>query len=318
MDRIISYSDDQPSPTYRALLRLATDGGIDAYGDYATGFHADDLVWQAQWFKTTIAPNLIGMDALDREAIYQNLWYGQRFNYTARQVIDTVNDMFWDLASRHARQPIYKLLGACRDRIPAYYDIGGNTIDELVADAVRVKASATRARRIIHTRGVKANIQLAKELRAAVGPDFALMHDCVWNYTYKNAVKVGRELERQNYAWMEEPLMDYGTCWHQEAERHAGPPDSGPRVSRPVAGQPTVQRVGLYMAMKAVDIIRQHAVGVTRQLKLAHLAESFGIPRPRPPGARSSWPSATTPSSRPGAGASRRRKPSWMCEEASS
>ena len=62
--------------------------------------------------------NPIDVDAFDREFIWQRLWYAQRFFYTGRQPLDTIDRMLWDLASRQARQPVYKLLGGARARVP--------------------------------------------------------------------------------------------------------------------------------------------------------------------------------------------------------
>ena len=81
----------------------------------------------------------MGVDPFDREYVWQRLWYAQRFFYTGRGLVDTIDNMLWDLASRHARLPLYKLLGGYRERIPAYRNIGGSTIDSLVADAVKAK-----------------------------------------------------------------------------------------------------------------------------------------------------------------------------------
>jgi len=206
---VVSYTADAPSPTYRSVLRLVTDGDLSAYADFAAGYHADDLEWSAKSFMTTIAPLLIGADAFDRELIWQKLWYAQRFFYTGRSLVDTLDNMLWDLASRHARLPVYKLLGAYRDSIPAYRCVGGDTIDDIVANALQAKGLGFVGAKDHSYRGVKGNIDLAKALRSALGDEFLLMHDPVESYDYDEAVKVGRALETLDYRWMEEPLQDY-------------------------------------------------------------------------------------------------------------
>ncbi|NLG52269.1 MAG: hypothetical protein GX552_19330, partial [Chloroflexi bacterium] len=65
-DAVVSYVDDHPSPTYRAVLRLVTDGDLHPYADYATGFYAGDLEWKAKEFMAIIAPMLVGVDPFDR------------------------------------------------------------------------------------------------------------------------------------------------------------------------------------------------------------------------------------------------------------
>jgi len=223
----------------------------------------------------TIAPLLVGVDAFDREYIWQRLWYTQRFFYTGRSIVDQVDTMLWNLTSRYPRQPIYKLLGGYREKIPAYRNIGGATIDELVADAVRAKEQGFKGCKDHSYRGVRGNIELATELRAAVGDDVLLMHDPVESYTYTEAVKVGRALEKLNYAWMEEPLQDYDLMGLRKLCEALDLPILALEWIGAIGGQPF--NTSAFLALQAVDIARQRGVGITGQLKQAQLAESFGV-----------------------------------------
>lgn len=270
----VHFRDDKPSPTFRSVLRIVTDGELSAYTDFATGFHADDLAWTAREFMVTIAPMLVGVDAFDREHIWQKLWYAQRFFYTGRGLVDTIDTMLWDLFSRYARLPIYKLLGACRESIPAYGLIGGNTIDEYIANALRVKEQGFVGAKDHSYRGVKGNIRLAKELRAATGDDFLLMHDPVECYDYDEAVQVGLALEKYDYKWMEEPLQDFDFLGLKRLSDRLDLPILAMEWIGSLGGQPF--NASAFMAQQACDILRQRAVGITGQMKLAHLAESFG------------------------------------------
>jgi L-alanine-DL-glutamate epimerase-like enolase superfamily enzyme len=274
-DAVVSYVDDHPSPTYRAVLRLVTDGDLHPYADYATGFYAGDLEWKAKEFMAIIAPMLVGVDPFDREYVWQKLWYAQRFFYTGRGLVDTVDNMLWDFAARHARMPLFKLLGACREKVPAYGLIHGDTIDELVADALREKEQGFVGVKDHSYRGVKDNIEMARQLRAALGDDFLLMHDPVESYDYDEAVEVGRALEGLHYRWMEEPLQDYDLMGLKKLSDRLDLPILAMEWIGYIGGQPF--NASPFVAMQAVDIIRQRGVGITGQIKLAHLAESFGM-----------------------------------------
>ena len=272
---VIEYKDDTPRPTYNSTLRLVTDGDLDAYTSFGGGFHQDDLEWEAKKFKADIAPMLIGVDAFDREYIWQRLWYTQRFFYTGRGIVDQIDNMLWDLASRYTKQPLYKLLGGCRDKVPAYRNIGGATIDELVADAVKAKEQGYKGAKDHSYRGVQGNIELATELRAALGDDFLLMHDAVEHYTYSEAVKIGRALEKLNYAWIEEPLQDYDFMGLKKLCETLDLPVLALEWIGAIGGQPF--NTSGFLALQATDIARQRGVGITGQIKQAQLCESFGV-----------------------------------------
>ena len=271
---IIEYKDDTPTPTYSSMLRLVTDGDLDAYTAFANGFYGDDLEWEAKHIKATTATLLIGVDAFDREYIWQRLWYAKRFSYP--RISNIIDNMLWDLASRHAKQPLYKLLGGYREKIPAYRNLPDGTIDDVVAQAVQFKEEGYKGCKDHSYGGVKTNIELAQELRAAVGDDFLLMHDPVQNYTYNDAVKVGRALEKLNYSWMEEPLQDWDLMGLKKLCDTLDLPILALEWSGAVtAGQP--YNASGFLAMQAVDIVRQRGKDITAQMKLAHLAESFGV-----------------------------------------
>ena len=274
-EEIIEFKDDTLRPTYTCTLRLVTGDDLDAHGLMASGFQRDELEWEARDFKARIAPMLIGVDTFDREFIWQRLWYAQRFLYTGRQLLDTVDGMLWDLAVRQARMPLYQLLGGCRERVPAYQCIDGDSIDELAAAAVNAKEAGFKGAKDHSYRGVRANIELARQMRAAVGDDFLLLHDPVENYTCEEALQVGRELERQNYTWMEEPLQDHDMMGLKKLCDSLDLPILAMEWVGYVGGQPF--SAAPYLALGAADIIRQRAIGITGQLKLAQLCESFGV-----------------------------------------
>ena len=274
--QVVCYRDETPRPTYSATIRLVTDSGMDAYASFGSGYHEDELEWEAKGFKVTLAPLLVGVDAFDREYIWQRLWYAQRFFYTGRRPVDLVDDMLWDLASRHARLPVYKLLGAYREQIPAYRNIHGATVEELVADALRARDAEGFLGCKDHSyRGVEGNAVLARELRAALGDGFHLMHDPVESYTGDEAVRIGRVLERLGYEWIEEPLQDYDLLGLQKLCATLDLPVLALEWIGSIGGQPF--NTSAYLALQAADIVRQRGVGITGQMKQAQLAESFGV-----------------------------------------
>ena len=92
-DLHIEYATDEPVPMYRLQLRLHTDGPLDAYADWGSGYSASELEWNAKLALSRYMPMIVGVDAFDREYVWQRMWYAQRFFYTGRQPLDTIDRM---------------------------------------------------------------------------------------------------------------------------------------------------------------------------------------------------------------------------------
>ena len=125
-------------------------------------------------------------------------------------------------------------------------------------------------------RGVEENAQMARELRAALGDDFILLHDPVESYTCEEAIRIGRHLETCNYGWIEEPLQDYDILGLQTLCRALDLPVLALEWIGAIGGQPF--NAAPYVALQATDIVRQRGIGITGQMKVAQMAESMGMP----------------------------------------
>ena len=275
-DLHIEYATEGPVPMYGLQLRLHTDGPLDAYADWGSGYSASELEWNAKLALARYMPMIVGVDAFDREYIWKRMWYAQRFFYTGRQPLDTIDRMLWDLASRHARQPIYKLLGGARESVPAYGLIGGRTIDAIVESAMDKRAQGFIGGKDHWYRGVEGNAEMVRELRAAMGDDFLLLHDPVESYTCEEAIRISRILEKYNYEWIEEPLQDYDILGLQTLCKAVDLPVLALEWIGAIGGQPF--NAAPYVALGATDIVRQRGIGITGQLKVAQMAESMGVP----------------------------------------
>lgn len=116
-------------------------------------------------------------------------------------------------------------------------------------------------------------------VREAVGDDFILMTDPVGDYTLDEAIRVGRQLEKLNYKWFEEPFRDFELYKYSELCR---------ALDIPIAATETTRGchwgVAQVIAQRAADIIRADVSwkdGITGALKIAHLSEAFGLNDPK-------------------------------------
>ena len=244
---------------YRSMLRLETDAGGVAFADLPGGISADEATRHAVEFKAQSARGLIGVDPFDREYVWQRLQHH-------REALEIIDRMLWVFMARQVRRPVYKLLGGYRDKTPVYRSIRGDNIDDLIRDALAAKAQGYKGVKDQSRGDVDARIDLARELRSALGDEMKLMHDAAHAYSYVQAVSVGRVLEKYNYRWIEEPLP---------AGDVLGLKKLSATLDLPVLA--LTSNTAAAIAMNVCDIVRQGGVGFTGQIKEAQIADAFGF-----------------------------------------
>ena len=260
-----------PDGIRRGLLRILTDG-IEGWCYPVTEDTARTLT-------SAFRDKLVGRNAMARERIWHDLLMWERFGWPPKELRGSVDIALWDIAGKKLGQPIWRLLGACRDRVPAYRTQGGTLgpegkkVEHFVDFALKAQADGYHGSKDHCYAGPQFMIELARELRDAVGPDFHLMHDAVQYYDVKEAIRVGRALEKHGYRWFEEPVRDHDFAGLKQV-REALEIDV-------VAGEYFPHQIHSYaqmLALGAIDGIKPPVEigGITEVVKLAHLAAGFG------------------------------------------
>ena len=256
------------------FLQIKTDEGLEGHA-FAWGGRSGQAT--AHLIASIIRPSLIGQDPLNREQLWQQVrkmdrWWGFLPIY-AHGPIDVA---LWDLGAKAAGLPLYRFLGAYRTKLPAYASsLILTTVDAFVKQAQDYRARGYGAYKI-HPWGDPArDIEAYRALRSELGSEMVLMTDPVAGYSHEQALRIGRELERLNYHWFEEPLSDYDVYGYQELCRALDIPIAGVE-STPGGLFGTTQ----YLTQRAVDIVRSDVSwkgGVTGLMKTAALCEAFGV-----------------------------------------
>lgn len=274
-----------PGPEHDAmqtLLTIVTDEGAKGYC-----FGGSREVVQH-----VVRPALVGEDPFYREKLWQRLREAQRLHLgsLSDRILGTVDMALWDLAGRFLNQPVYKLLGGSRDKVKAYASTmcgdelagGLNTPQAYGEFAVACKRKGYTAFKL-HTwmppipgaPDPKKDVAACRAVREAVGDEMVLMLDCFHYYSREEAVYIGRELEKLNYYWIEEPMDEHSISsyvWLSE------------QLSIPVVGPETAEGKmytrAEWILRGASDISRGgvgDVGGLTPLMKTAHLCESFGV-----------------------------------------
>jgi L-alanine-DL-glutamate epimerase-like enolase superfamily enzyme len=243
---------------------------IGAGGTAAAAFLADDLL-----------PRLAGQDPSAVERIWRDLWTRARdagAGGIALLGVASADIALWDLKARAAGQPLYRLLGACRDRVEAYGS-GVNlnkTLPQLLEQVRRWQARGYRAFKIkVGLDDPREDAERVGAVRELIGPRAALMVDANQKWTAAEAVRRIPLLEPFAPWWVEEPLLADDVPGHAWVRAHTRPPVAiGENVF-------TAYQFNAYLRAAAADVVQPDVArvgGITEWMKVAHLAHAYNVP----------------------------------------
>lgn len=133
------------------------------------------------------------------------------------QAISAIDVALWDLKAKLLEVSVVELLGSCRSRVPIYGSGGFTSASdaELAQDVAAWKAAGCTAMKIKIGRGWGRDrdwdLRRVALLRELAGGQVDLMVDANGAYRTADAVRLGRELERLNVRWFEEPVSSDDT-----------------------------------------------------------------------------------------------------------
>eukprot|EP00937_MAST-01D_sp_MAST-1D-sp2_P006119 g6119.t1 len=154
-----------------------------------------------------------GEDPRNVELMWDQMWRAT-INYGRKglpiQALSAVDLAIWDLLGKLRDEPVYALLGGKTvDRLPVYMT-SGNPLNAKKLGFVGGKFPCAYGP-ADGDEGLRKNVEIMKQWREKVGPDFPLMLDCYMSLTVPYAIKLAKALQPYNLKWMEEflPPDDY-------------------------------------------------------------------------------------------------------------
>ncbi|UCH41934.1 MAG: mandelate racemase/muconate lactonizing enzyme family protein [Gammaproteobacteria bacterium] len=262
------------------LLELETDQGLVGESLVLTlnGVRLGALHEMLLGFRHQV----VGHDPHSIGDIWQRIWnemnpIGHKgFSIAALSAIDTA---CWDLVGKAADQPLYRLFGACRDRIKIYASGGlwlSQSIDELVDEAARFVDAGFRAMKIrLGKADIAEDIERVRAVRDAIGPEIELLADANQSLDVKHAIRLGRELENFDLGWLEEPVVYHDLRGCAEVR--------GALAMPVAAGETEYTRYGMrdILEARAVDVLMpdlQRSGGLSEMRRIAALAAAYDVP----------------------------------------
>ncbi len=272
------------------LVEVETRGGVVGHG--ITAITEEEPVAAA--VNEVAAPNLVGLDALAHEAVWDRAYWllsprGQT-GY-ATHAISAIDLALWDIKGKTLGQPVWRLLGGARPRVPVYVTFGFASMDrDALADAARtwLGRGATRLKMVVghhamqrrdEPRPVDAilreDISRIRAVRDAAGPEVPIYLDANCSLDPLSARWLAERVAELNIGFFEEPLMENDAAQLAWLRRQVRVPLA--------AGQNEglLHRFRALVEAQAVDVLQPNVAiggGFTQCLRAAGLAAAFNQP----------------------------------------
>jgi L-alanine-DL-glutamate epimerase-like enolase superfamily enzyme len=257
--------------SYSAILKVETDEGIVGMANTGgrTAHYLADVTRRR-------LKSFIGADPLMTEKIWHQIWELDRLEEFQVHTLGLLDIACWDIKARKANLPLYKLIGGYEARVPAYAStVTWDTMDDYerhIKECMDVGFTSFK----LHAWGnVKNDSKLSRNLRKWTGDDADLMFDGSAGWDYVDSMRFGRVLEEVNFLWYEEPMREFDLPSYAELCRSLDIPVLAAETS-----DGSHWNAATWIQYRALDMMRVSTAfkgGITGALKVAHLAESFGM-----------------------------------------
>jgi L-alanine-DL-glutamate epimerase-like enolase superfamily enzyme len=256
-----------------SVVEIHTDEGLTGIGP---GVDASLL--------PALQARLVGQDPFETERHAATLrYYAAGMPYRGSAGVDIA---LWDLIGKACGQPLSKLWGGSRERVPAYASmVRLSTPEERARLAAALREEGWQAIKLrLHHETLREDIATVERVREAVGDGMTIMVDgnqaqssgnwqpgVLWDY--RRALETARELEALGCYWLEEPLPRY--AFADLARLNA-------QVAMPIAGGENNRGLHEFVQMlreDVYDILQPESMvtgGITELRKIGVLAEAFG------------------------------------------
>jgi len=264
-------------------LRIKTDAGITGWASSSFGAVEGGPKVLRAIFEEEVKPLILNQDPAFprkiRALLHQGLQY-QGLTGITQFAIAATDIAIWDILGKHANLPVWRMIGAMRDRMPVYsmcgwYYDNDDDLSQFKAEIEKALAHGYRAIKIKTGKYSMADderrIRLAQDL---AGKDRRVMLDANQVFSRNEALRRGHLYQQMSVFWYEEPLPPQDMAGYAElADKLEIRLATGENLYTKYQFNDLIQR-------KGADIVQpdnRRAGGVTEWLEIAAIADAAGL-----------------------------------------
>ncbi|MBQ6452278.1 MAG: mandelate racemase/muconate lactonizing enzyme family protein [Solobacterium sp.] len=271
------------------FVRVDTDEDIHGIGELfcvgADAAVAEMVHYVSEW--------VIGMDPLDRERIQKRILNYSRFEggSVLRTAASGIDLALWDIAGKVANLPVYKMIGAVRDKVPVYCHAMGKNSQETYENLMpKVEKYGYKAAKVAlrgagylpEGEAINEAVEMFSGLREKLGDAFEIGTDLQTKiYTPAEAINITNAIEPYRPFFVEEAIRpDNLKNWVEYASKTRVRLATGEQIFTPQLFEELIQSHAVTILQPDILLVG----GMTGMRKIAAMAEpSFRLISPHNP-----------------------------------
>ena len=264
-------------------LRILTDAGITGWAYTSFGMIQGGPKVVQTILETEVKPVLVGQDPSFPKRLRAELWKAVEYEGVqgvATFALAAADIALWDILGKAYGQPVFKMLGAFRDRMPAYAMCGWYYEND--SDLSQFRRAITshleegfRAVKIkVGRNDLDDDVRRIRAAQDLCGKERRVMVDANQVFNRNEALRRGRVYQQMGCFWYEEPLVPHEKEGYAELCRELD--------IRVATGENEYSKYAFLDLLKrgGADVVQpdnRRAGGVTEWMEIGAIADAFGV-----------------------------------------
>jgi D-arabinonate dehydratase len=274
----VSVNFEGVMPGTHVVLRLRTDQGLEGVA-YVSRVGPRNMRAMAL-VMTAMVESLVGADPAGTEAIWRKLAgaaLGAPVCGLELRAASAIDVACWDLKGKALGQPVHKLMGGFRDRLPVSANwalMPGPPRDRLAAHLEDLVGRGFKAVKCpVGFAPMEVAIDHVRFVRDCVGPGVKIIVDGNFQWTVKSALHFARETEPLDLHWIEDPVP-----YHDYEAMRDVMAGARQNITCGEVFQHLHEFAWLLERRCCDNVMIDQDLGLTGFLKVAHMAQAHGRP----------------------------------------